>query len=66
LLGVSVLTYVGIAYLEPILRPVFGGEVGLLALVQTKGPTILLIQFVGLVVMMGLTAWVAVGRYIKR
>ncbi len=66
LFGVSLLTYFGIAYLDPRLRPVFDGEVGLLALVQQNGPTVLLIQFVSLVFMMGMAAWIAVGRYIKR
>lgn len=66
LAGVSLATYFGIAYLDPRLRSVFDGDVGLLALVQQKGPTVLLVQLVSLVVMMGLTAWIAVGRYIKR
>lgn len=66
LFGVSLVTYVAISYLDPALRPVFDGEVGLLALVQTQGPKILLVQLVTLVILMGFTAWIAVGRYIRR
>jgi len=66
LIGVSLVTYVGIAYLEPILQPVFGGEVGLVRLVQAEGIKILALQGVSLTILMGLTAWIAVGRYIKR
>ena len=66
LFGVSLVTYIAISYLDPALRPVFDGEVGLLTLVQTQGPKILLVQLVTLVMLMGFTAWIAVGRYIRR
>lgn len=66
LFGVSLVTYVVISYLDPALQPVFDGEVGLLTLVQTQGPKILLVQLVSLVLLMSSTAWIAVGRYIRR
>lgn len=66
LLGTSLFTYAGIRWLDPLLRPVFDGEVGLLPLVKQQGPQILLLQFFSLIIMMGATAWIAVGRYIKR
>lgn len=66
LVAASLATYGAIAYIDPALRPVFDGDVGLLTLVQEQGPRVFLLQLGTLVVLMSLTAWMAVGRYIRR
>lgn len=66
LVAVSFATYGIITYIDPALRPVFDGEVGLLSLVREQGPRVFLLQFVTLIVLMSSTAWIAVGRYIRR
>ncbi len=66
LVGVSAITYGAIVYLDPALRPVFDGEVGLLTLIQAQGPRIFILQLLTLMILMGSTAWIAVGRYIRR
>jgi cell division transport system permease protein len=66
LVAASLVTYGAIAYIDPALRPVFDGDVGLLALVKEQGPRVFLLQLGTLVVLMSLTAWMAVGRYIRR
>ncbi len=66
LMGVSAATYIGILYLDPALQPVFDGEVGLLALLDSQGPRIVIVQLITLMLLMTSTAWIAVGRYIRR
>ncbi len=66
LAGASLFTYFVVRFLDPALQPVFGGEVGLFALMQVEGLKIFFIEFVSLFIMMGVTAWLAVGRYIKK
>ena len=66
LVAVSFATYAIITYIDPALQPVFDGEVGLLSLVQEQGPRVFLLQLVTLIALMSSTAWIAVGRYIKR
>jgi cell division transport system permease protein len=55
-------------WLEPVLqRSLFDGiDPGLIHFAQQQGPTIILIQTAGLVILALLVSWMAVGRYIKR
>lgn len=57
----------GIAWADPVLRPLYdGGETGLRTAFVDGWPRLLLIEGGGLALLVGVTAWAAVGRYLKR
>ncbi len=63
----AILVALGVAWIEPALRPLYdGGDSGLRAAFYGGWPRLLLIEGGGLALLVGLTSWAAVGRYLKR
>ena len=67
LLITASIVVLSISWVEPSLRSLYdGGETGLRAAFFEGWPMLLLVQGGGLLVLVGVTSWAAVGKYLKR
>ncbi|MCC7357384.1 FtsX-like permease family protein [Candidatus Uhrbacteria bacterium] len=66
LFAATAIVAVSVTWLEPHINPFFDGQAGLVEYFMVHAQQLLLIQGLGLGVLVALSSWAAVGRYLKK